>query len=866
MAVSYTPMLEQYLEVKSRHSGEILFFRLGDFYEMFFEDAEIASRELEITLTSRDGGQNHRVPMCGVPYHAADNYIAKLINKGYKVAICEQVEDPKQAKGIVRREVVKIITPGTVLAEASLPDKANNYLALLYEEAGELCLSATDISTGECLWAIFSGSFRTTAVCDQLYRLLPAELVVVDKIEGFSAISSFLSQRVPNCAITTLQDLLPSPELIKKHFVDEELPGSLAGRVAVGYLLAYLHHTLKTDLSHVNKLTRVNTQDYLVLDTSTLRNLEITRNMRDGGRKDTLLAVLDFTKTAMGGRLLKKWLEFPLLSPVTILKRQDAIADLSDKGATREALTDLLRDIYDFERILTRIEVGSANARDLSALKVSLSVLPEIKVKLQDCQAELLTEIGQAIKTHSDVTQMIAAAIVDNPPFSIREGGIIREGYNLELDELRSIARDSKQWIQELELREREATGIKSLKIGYNKVFGYYIEVTHANTNAVPPTYIRKQTLVNAERYITPELKEFETKVLGAQEKIVTIEYQLFTTIKEYIKAQIGEIQQTARQIAQLDVLISLNEAAVRFNYVRPNLNQNKELIIKDGRHPVVERLLTNERFVPNDTVLNHHDCEIMIITGPNMAGKSTYMRQVALLVIMAQIGSFIPAREASICPVDRIFTRVGASDDLATGQSTFMVEMTETAQILKFATANSLIILDEIGRGTSTFDGMSIARAVVEYIKDKVKAKTLFATHYHELTELEEYSKFIKNYSVAVKERGNDIVFLRRIIPGGADKSYGIHVAQLAGLPKRIIERAKQILEDLEQCKTEVSCDPQANKQTNTKIAAATMSLFTSGVVDELLAVDVMTLTPLEALNILYQLQNKAREETGRL
>lgn len=861
-------MLEQYREVKSRHSSEILFFRLGDFYEMFFEDAQIASRELEITLTSREGGHNSRVPMCGVPYHAADNYIAKLINKGYKVAICEQVEDPKQAKGIVRREVVKIITPGTILAEASLPDKANNYLALLYEEADELCLAAADISTGECLWAVFSGSFRTSAVCDQLYRLLPAELILAGKIEALSTISTFLSHRVPSCVASTLAiaDVALSSELLQKHFTGEELPGSQTAQAAVGYLLYYLHYTLKSDLSHVNKLTRVDTQEFLILDASTLRNLEITRNLREGGRKDTLLAVLDFTKTAMGGRLLKKWLEFPLLSPVQIIKRQDAIDELLNKGILRDGLRELLGEVYDFERILTRIEVGSANARDLTALKASLSVLPEIKTKLQDCQSELLTAIGVAIKTHIDVTNMIETAVVDEPPFSVREGNIIRTGYDLELDELRSIARDSKQWIQELELRERELTGIKSLKIGYNKVFGYYIEVTHANTGAVPPNYIRKQTLVNAERYITPELKEFETKVLGAQEKIINIEYQLFTIIREYIKERICEIQQTARQIAELDVLISLNEAAARYNYVRPSLNQSREIIIKDGRHPVVERLLISEMFVPNDTELNHHDSEIMIITGPNMAGKSTYMRQVALLVIMAQIGSFIPVREASICPIDRVFTRVGASDDLATGQSTFMVEMTETAQIIKFATANSLIILDEIGRGTSTFDGMSIARAVIEYIKDKVKAKTLFATHYHELTELAEYSKVIKNYSVAVKERGNDVVFLRRIIPGGADKSYGIHVAQLAGLPKRIIERAQQILQELEHCKTESTSEGLASKQGHAEsIAAATISLFGSSIADELLAIDVMTITPLEALNMLFRLQNKAREETGR-
>ena len=871
MTISYTPMLEQYREVKSRHSNEILFFRLGDFYEMFFEDAEVAARELEITLTSREGGQNTRVPMCGVPYHAADNYIAKLINKGFKVAICEQVEDPKQAKGIVRREVVKIITPGTVLAETSLPDKANNYLALLYEEADELCLTAADISTGEFMWAVFTGSSRANLVCDQLYRLLPAELVVAGKLEGLAGISGFLAQRVPACAMTTLTnaDLGLVSALPGQHFGDESLPASPAAQTAISYLLYYLHYTLKSDLSHINKLTAINTQDYLLLDASTLRNLEITRNMRDGGRKGTLLAVLDFTKTAMGSRLLKKWLEFPLLNPVAISKRQDAISDLLDKRAVLDELKELLGDIYDFERILTRIEVGSANARDLTALKSSLAVLPAIKLTLQQCQAGLLTGVGAEVKSHADVASMIATAIVDNPPFSVREGGLIRTGYDLELDELRTIAKDSKQWIQDLELRERETTGIKSLKVGFNKVFGYYIEVTHANTGAVPAYYIRKQTLVNAERYIMPELKDFETKVLGAQEKIINIEYQLFAGIRDYIKERISEIQHTARQIAQLDVIMSLSEVAARYGYTRPELNHNKELIIKDGRHPVVERLLTGEMFVPNDTGLNHRDSEIMIITGPNMAGKSTYMRQVALLTIMAQTGSFIPAREASIGPVDRIFTRVGASDDLATGQSTFMVEMTEAAQIIKFATANSLIILDEIGRGTSTFDGMSIARAVVEYIKDKVKAKTLFATHYHELTELAEYSKVIKNFSVAVKERGNDIVFLRRIVPGGADKSYGIHVAQLAGLPKRIIERAQQVLLELEQCKGQGGTDhtlrpvqPPAGKPQ----PAAAISLFSSSVADEILAIDVMTLTPLEALNTLYKLQNKAREESGSL
>ena len=866
MATNYTPMLEQYREVKRNLSNEILFFRLGDFYEMFFEDAEVASRELEITLTSREGGNNKRVPMCGVPYHAADNYIAKLIAKGYKVAICEQVEDPKQAKGIVRREVVKIITPGTILSEACLPDKANNYLALLYEEDEELCLAATDISTGECSWAIFFGSSRVTALCDQLYRLLPAELVLAGKVDGIAAVNQFLSQRVPDCALTTLTnaDLTAAAALPAQHFKEAELPPNPVAQAAVSYLLYYLHYNLKSSLLHINKLTQINTQEYLILDASTLRNLEITRNMRDGGRKDTLLSVLDFSQTAMGGRLLKKWLEFPLLNPVLIIDRQDAIADLLDKRAVGEALKEQLGNIYDFERILTRIELGTANARDLTALKISLAALPAIKTTIQNCQARLLTQIGLQIKTHVDVTNMIEAAIADNPPVSIREGGIIKAGYDVELDELRHIARDSKQWIQDLELRERETTGIKSLKIGYNKVFGYYIEVTHANSEAVPANYVRKQTLVNAERYITPELKDFETKVLGAQEKITAIEYQLFSVIREYIKERIGEIQQTAQQIARLDVILSLSEAAARYNYVRPQLNQAREFIIKDGRHPVVERLLRGEMFVPNDTELNHRDSEILIITGPNMAGKSTYMRQVALLAVMAQIGSFIPVREASICPADRIFTRVGASDDLATGQSTFMVEMTETAQIVKYATANSLIILDEIGRGTSTFDGMSIARAVVEYIKDKVKAKTLFATHYHELTELAENSKVIKNYSVAVRERGNDVVFLRRIVPGGADKSYGIHVAQLAGLPKRIIEKAQQTLQQLEQSKPVALTVPAVKAQKSE--AVAEVSLFSSCLAEELLAIDIMTTTPLEALNILYRLQNQAREEKGSL
>ncbi|MDR3591424.1 MAG: DNA mismatch repair protein MutS [Negativicutes bacterium] len=866
MTVSYTPMMEQYREIKRANPDSILFFRLGDFYEMFFEDAELASKELEITLTGREAGAKTRVPMCGVPYHAADTYIARLITRGYKVAICEQVEDPKQTKGIVRREVIKIITPGTVLSESLLTEKSNNFLVLLHEEDNCLYLAAADISTAEFVWAEFSGPHRIAELCDQLYRLAPAELVLAGKISDLEAVQSFIANRISRCTYTSLvvDDFSRVNELPQRHFSAADLPEASGARSSIGFLLFYLYQTVKSDLSHLNRLSKYDTRECLTLDASTLRNLEITVNMRDGSKKDTLLSVLDHTRTAMGCRLLKKWLEYPLISPAAIRDRQDALAELLEKPIVRTELQQQLTEVYDFERILTRIEVGTANARDLVALKASLAVLPSIKRLLQSCGGKLLQNTEMFLQTHADVTGLIATAIVDNPPFTVREGDMIRPGYDLELDELRTLARDSRQWVQDLESREKEATGIKSLKIGYNKVFGYYLEVTNAHTAAVPLHYTRKQTLANAERYITPELKEFEIKILGAQEKIVAIEYHLLLKIRDYIKERLQDIQQTARLVARLDVIVSLAETAARRNYIRPKLNTNREIVIKDGRHPVVEELLKREMFVPNDTELNHRDNEIWIITGPNMAGKSTYMRQVALLVLMTQIGSFIPAREASVCPVDRIFTRVGASDDLATGQSTFMVEMNEVSQILKHASPDSLIILDEIGRGTSTFDGMSIARAVIEYIKEKIKAKTLFATHYHELTALEESSRRIRNYSVAVKERGNDVVFLRRIVPGGADKSYGIHVAQLAGLPKKIVERAQEILAELEQCHLQGQGERQIAATAVSQ--PAPLSLFASSLADELLAVDVMTLTPLEALNILYKLQNQAKQEAGKL
>ena len=861
--MNYTPMMEQYREVKRQHPQDLLMFRLGDFYELFFDDAELAARELEITLTSREAGSGNRVPMCGVPYHAVEGYIARLIAKGYRVAICEQVEDPKLAKGIVKREVVRVITPGTILYESALAERGNNFLVLIAEQDAELGLVAIDISTGECVWSLYKGADRYAALLNQLSRLAPAELILTGKLERWTEVNNFLQSRLANCTLTTFiaDESAAANELLAKHFSRNDIPAEPVAVIAISRLLQYLHQTLKSDLSHINRLTRFNPQDFLLLDGTTLRNLEISRNMREGGKRGSLLAVLDFTVTAMGGRLLRQWLESPLLNLLEIRRRHDAVGEMVENPRVRSALRESLKSVYDLERILTRIEVGTANARDLTALRSSFEILPELKQCLRGLGSPLLLDTGFNMQTHTDCADLIRAAITDSPPFSIREGGFIRDGYDLELDELRSLSRDSRQWVQDLETREKESTGIKSLKISYNKVFGYYIEVTHANTTAVPANYVRKQTLVNAERYITPELKEFETKILGAQEKIVNLEHHLFLQLRDFVKQRLTEIQTTARCLAVLDCLLSLAEAAAQYRYVRPTMTEDQRIVIREGRHPVVERLLAGEIFVPNDTLLDSRECEIMILTGPNMAGKSTYMRQVALLTLMAQAGSFIPAKEAEISPVDRIFTRVGASDDLATGQSTFMLEMTEVSQILKNATSRSLVILDEIGRGTSTFDGMSIARAVVEYIKERIHAKTIFATHYHELTCLAEWKPAIQNYSMAVKERGNDVVFLRRVIPGGADKSYGIHVAKLAGLPARVVERSQQLLVQIE---AEATC--QTPRQERPAEPAPMGSLFQSSLSDELTALDTLTLTPLEALNILHKLTVQAKQEAGKL
>lgn len=854
MKKAQTPMMMQYLEIKNQHPDEILFFRLGDFYEMFFDDAMLASQELEITLTSREGGNGTRIPMCGVPFHAADSYIARLVQKGYKVAICEQTEDPKAVKGIVKREVIKIISPGTVLADSMLADSGNNYLVVIVGSDKKIAVAASDVSTGECFWSVYEGAGAVNDLYNQLYRLMPSEVISLGGWSQNEEIQAYLKRRSQRCLFTVKNDAADVCSQIVERFGEDACPDDAAARLAIDILLSYLKDNIKTDIAHMNRLTHLNTSEYLILDTFTLRNLEVVRNMKDGGKKETLYGALDATKTAMGKRMLKKWLEYPLMNRVRIIERQDAIEELLKTPILRENLLECLKQIYDFERILTRVEVGSANARDLLALKLSLKALPIMEKLLVGAESKLLHRLHQSLETHADIADLLERAIHEEPPISLRDGGMIKEGYSPELDELRAIARDSKAWISEFEQKQKEETGIKSLKVGYNKVFGYYIEVTHVHSASVPVTYVRKQTLANAERYIIPELKEFENKILGAHEKIVALEYHLFSELRETIKKRIVSMQDSAEVVAVMDTLTSLAEVAERYGYKRPEIVTNGEIVIRDGRHPVIERLLQDELFVPNDVELNHTTNEIMVITGPNMAGKSTYMRQTALLLLMAQMGSFIPARQAAITPVDRIFTRVGASDDLSTGQSTFMMEMNEVAQILKHATKNSFIILDEIGRGTSTFDGMSIARAVIEYIHRKIKACTMFATHYHELTDLAEEYDTIQNFSIAVKERGSDVVFLRRIVAGGTDKSYGIHVAKLAGLPKAVTDNAQAILEKLE---TDKGTRPAPVKE---KSECGQMSMFVSPIVEDLLKIDIQSITPIEALNELYKLQQQAQ------
>ena len=858
-AATVTPMVQQYLDVKNQHPDELLFFRLGDFYEMFYDDAITASKALNITLTKRSN--NGDIPMCGVPYHSVDGYIAKLIKQGFRIAICEQVEDPKLAKGIVERKVIKIITPGTAMNEQLLEDKHNRYLVFLEEfQEHELCLVACDVSTGECEWFFDDSKEAFLNITEQLYRLQPAEMVTwLSYEETINHLREWLEARLPECVVSSYNVPDAEADYFAQHFAATAVPEEV--HRSVECLLRYLHGTVMADLSHINRLTRIERNSFMNLDVTAIRNLELVKNMADGSKRGTLLHVLDFTKTSMGARRLRTWIENPLLDIGRIDERQEAVAELLAGSELREAVGEQLKAVADLERIVSRVEVGSANARDLVALRNSLAMLPGLQDILSSCQSRALRKLCSGLHLHEELAEVLQRAIVDEPPFSVREGGMIRTGYNSELDELHEIAADNKTWMQNFEQKVKDETGIKTLKVGYNKVFGYYIEVSKGQTGSVPDYFVRKQTLVNAERYIVPELKEFENKILGAKEKIQQLEYYLFDELRTLIRSKIVEIQETARAVSCVDVLASLAQAAYKYNYVRPELNNYGEIKITDGRHPVVERLLEKEIFVPNNTNLNNADERMMIITGPNMAGKSTYMRQVALLVLMAQMGSFIPARQANICPVDKIFTRVGASDDLATGQSTFMVEMNEVAQILKYATKNSLIILDEVGRGTSTFDGMSIAHAVMEYIHDRIKAKTLFATHYHQLIALENVLDGVKNYSVAVKEKGKDIMFLRRIVPGGTDRSYGVHVARLAGLPKRVLDRAEELLKDYDS-ENGQAVAPAPQPESPQMMG----SLFTaSGVAQRLDTLDVMSMTPIEAMNTLYQLQAEARKELGK-
>ena len=854
-------MMKQYLEVKETCADKLLFFRLGDFYELFFDDALTASRELDLTLTGRAGGNKERVPMCGVPFHSADTYIERLVHKGYKVAICEQMEDPKSVKGLVKREIIRVITPGTVTMEHAVESKKNNYIAAVGEENGGIQLVLTDVTTGEALWMACGDDETQDRLLDIFALYEPAEVVYTKESAIITSLRRFVTERLNHCAFTLyeVQGDIDYSRTGTDYFDEDAFQAAKEAAYTIGILLSYVKETVKADVFHIASLRPLTTERNMLIDASSLRHLEITQNVRDGRRKGTLLDVLDRTKTAMGGRLLRKWLEAPLLNLHDITERQDGIEDLVRHEIMRQDLGDTLDKIYDFERILTRIGTGTAGPKDMTALRESLRILPDVKHILSQAGAPILQRLNECMDVHSCVYDLLCRAVKEEPAAVIRNGGVIRDGYNEELDEIRSISENSHAFLRDLEEREKESTGIK-LKIGYTKVFGYYFEISHANTKPIPPYYVRKQTLVNAERYITPELKDFEVKVLTSQERLTALEYKLFTQLREEVRGHIAAMQETARAVAVADSLYSLAVCAKENRYVRPALNSREVIRIEEGRHPIIEQYNKNELFVPNDVTLNHTDHEVLVITGPNMAGKSTYMRQTAVLILMAQTGSFIPAESADICPVDRIFTRIGASDDILTGQSTFMTEMKEVSYILKHATCRSLLILDEIGRGTSTFDGMSIAKAVIEYCLKHVHAFTLFATHYHELVSMADESSLLKNYTVAVRERGKSIKFLRRIIPGGADRSYGLHVARLAGLPEGLLKRAEVILEELEGGAAAVPV-----RQTPDEEATyAAPGLFTDAVTDKLLHVDVMSMTPIEAISFLHDLQREAKKGSG--
>ena len=869
-----TPMMQQYFEIKNQYKDCIVFFRLGDFYEMFFEDAITASRELEITLTGRDCGMDEKAPMCGIPFHASNSYINRLIGKGYKVAICEQIEDPSVAKGIVKRDVIRVVTPGTQVDNSALEDDKNNYIAALHFDGDKTGLAICDVSTGEFSTTEIVGN-TTNSVIDELSKYIPSELVVSTLSQGSQVICS-IEERFGsyiNYLDTWVFEENYANKRILGHFNVSSIDGlgltdKSNAAVASGALLEYLYSTQKIGLQHITGINIYSTQNFMVLDSSTRRNLELTETMRDKSRKGSLLWVLDKTVTSMGGRLIRKWIEQPLIDISRINSRLESVKELKESLLLRQDFEEAFKKVYDIERLLSRIIYGSVNGRDMIALRNSLSVLPNIKSLLVNCSSKKLKALYEKLDTLDDVYNLIYESITEDPPITVREGGIIKSSYNKEVDVLRNITSESKKWIAEIESEEREKTGIKNLKIGFNRVFGYFIEISKSNYGLVPDYYIRKQTIANSERYIIPKLKEIEETLSNAEGKVIELEYSIFNEVRMRISNEVLRIQSSSEVISIIDVLCSLAEVAEGSNYVMPEINDSKKIVIIDGRHPVVEKMISNNLFVPNDTILDDVEDRLMIITGPNMAGKSTYMRQVALIVHMAQIGSFIPASKAEIGVVDRIFTRVGASDDLASGQSTFMVEMTEVANILNNATKNSLVILDEIGRGTSTFDGLSIAWAVVEYISNPeiIGAKTLFATHYHELTELEDKIQGVKNYCIAVKEKGDTIIFLRKIIVGGADGSYGVQVAKLAGLPQSVIDKAKEILEKLENA--DIARKPEGRKNRSYE---GQVDLFNIGsrpsqnneIIEEIKRIDVTTLTPIEAMNVLYKLNLKAKNST---
>ena len=867
----FSPMMQHYLETKKQYKDCVLFYRLGDFYEMFFDDAEIVSRELELTLTGKDCGQEKRAPMSGIPYHAADSYIAKLIEKGYKVAICEQVEDPKQAKGIVKREVIRVVTPGTVIESNLLEEKKNNYIMAIYKSGLYFGISVCDISTGEFLATQIVEHNNFARLLDEISRYSPAEIIVSDMMFNSKTEIEKIKERFETYISKESEESFDGEyELLSGMYniIDDKnekiknLSDKKLAIYAINALLKYLEDTQKTSLDHINTIKIYNTTRYMALDINARRNLEITEKMRDKSKKGTLLWVLDKTSTSMGGRLLRRWLNDPLIDRKEINDRLDAVEELKDSIILRGDVVEALKKVYDIERLAGKISYGNANGRDMISLKNSVKQLPEIKKVLSTTGAGLLKEIYENIDTLDDIYEIIEKSIVDEPPIGVKDGGIIKIGYDPEIDKLKLATTEGKKWILELEAKEREQTGIKGLKIGFNKVFGYFIEVTKSNLSMVPDRYVRKQTLTNCERYITEELKNLENQILGAEERVVTLEYNAFCEIRSSIEKQIQRIQKTATLVSTLDVLVSFATVAEDMNYVKPEVDNGGVIDIKEGRHPVIEKMLGTGNFVPNDTYLDEEGNRLAIITGPNMAGKSTYMRQVALITLMAQVGSFVPASYAKIGVVDKIFTRVGASDDLSMGQSTFMVEMMEVATILKEATKNSLVILDEIGRGTSTYDGLSIAWAVAEFIADKEKcgAKTLFATHYHELIELADKQEGIKNYSIAVKEKGEDIIFLRKIVEGGTDESYGIHVARLAGVPKVVTKRADEILTSLER-KSMLSGKKQEKE--NKKVVEGQFDMFNfklAEIAHEIDKINLNELTPIDALNTLMKIKEKMK------